>query len=509
MKKDFAVTQLYEQLIKQFGNKLVAEACKATASLLKMLKGIDSDISKAKVLVAYGGGKDSSYTLAVARFMQVHILINYGVTFQLRVVTNRHAGMPQSVMRNIDRVYKALYIPGDQSVETFLIDGNEIVSFNVQLPLPNSVKRINRDDILMSGHRCYADARPTFCNACNLSMLKAFALAIRYEDGVDIVITGDSKSELTAYKRWIRKTAKQLGIDADKANAYEEVCSINEIYFKDIHADSQPDLLSARRMPEAVFPRKPHFFSIFDYTSYDAGAHWDLLVGFLGFEFDEAGLAFSFTESDCANPALMCHLRGLKAEKLYGRTYDEGIDEYIRMATALMRDKAFPPHLIEQMLQRYNGPVKRLEMRQRVAKYAQDAFGLSERNLICMIYSPFCGNGTNLERYLAAEEPTMLTQLDTIRTLIFGHQNLIEEANIVLINQLQEISGLSYAQIKTLSRQLLMAPYIKDAFNKQLDRTQSSQSPMAILLKSDPHKKEMKTRHSPNGPELIEVISGR
>jgi hypothetical protein len=29
--------------------------------------------------------------------------------------------------------------------------------------------------------------------------------------------------------------------------------------------------------------------------------------------------AFSFTESDCANPTLMAHLRGLKCERLYGR----------------------------------------------------------------------------------------------------------------------------------------------------------------------------------------------
>jgi hypothetical protein len=70
----------------------------------------------------------------------------------------------------------------------------------------------------------------------------------------------------------------------------------------------------------------------------------EMLTGFLGFRFDD--LAFSFTESDCGNPALMAHLRGLKAERLFRRSYDEGMAEYIAFALDLMRRKDFPPQLV-------------------------------------------------------------------------------------------------------------------------------------------------------------------
>jgi len=53
-------------------------------------------------MVAYGGGKDSSYTLAFVRAMQLILFRVHGSTFQLRVATNRHAGMPRAVLENVD-----------------------------------------------------------------------------------------------------------------------------------------------------------------------------------------------------------------------------------------------------------------------------------------------------------------------------------------------------------------------------------------------------------------------
>src|SRR5712675_2175728 len=60
------------------------------------------------VLVAYGGGKDSAYTLAFVRAMQLILFRVYGTTFRLRVATNRHAGMPRAVLENVEREYQAL-----------------------------------------------------------------------------------------------------------------------------------------------------------------------------------------------------------------------------------------------------------------------------------------------------------------------------------------------------------------------------------------------------------------
>jgi hypothetical protein len=145
------------------------------------------------VLIAYGGGKDSSYMLAFVRLVQLIIHRIYGRTFRMRVATNRHAGMPRAVMENIDRVYRALGLFGDPDCELLVIDGDRVSVFDVDLPQSPDVVRRNRTDILMTGHRTGGDARPTFCNACNLSMVNSFGLAAGYDGGVDLIVTGDSR----------------------------------------------------------------------------------------------------------------------------------------------------------------------------------------------------------------------------------------------------------------------------------------------------------------------------
>jgi hypothetical protein len=145
---------------------------------IRLLQTFPPDaIHNNKVFVAYGGGKDSSYMVAFVRLMQILIFRQYETTFQLRVVTNRHSGMPKSVMENIDRAYKSLGLYEDPDVELLLIDGDAIQPFDLAAPYPASLRERSRLDILMTGHRCEGEARPTFCNACNLSMVHSFGLA--------------------------------------------------------------------------------------------------------------------------------------------------------------------------------------------------------------------------------------------------------------------------------------------------------------------------------------------
>src|SRR5215471_8538504 len=162
------------------------------------------------VLVAYGGGKDSSYTLAFVRAMQLILFREYGTTFRLRVATNRHAGMPRAVLENVEREYQALRLTGDPDCELLLIDGNEVTPFDVDAPQRPEVIRRNRVDILMTGHRTFADGRPTFCNACNLSVFNSFGLAAAYAGGADLIITGDSKEEQREYTVWVSRLSRRL-----------------------------------------------------------------------------------------------------------------------------------------------------------------------------------------------------------------------------------------------------------------------------------------------------------
>jgi hypothetical protein len=450
------------------------------------------------VMVAYGGGKDSSYTLAFVRAMQLIMFRIYGSTFRLRVATNRHAGMPRAVLENVDREYRALRLSADPDCELLLIDGNEVTSFDVNTPQREHIVRRNRLDILMTGHRTFADGRPTFCNACNLSVINSFGVGAAYGDGADLIITGDSQEEQREYAVWVSRLARRLspGTRGSKGRGLggflSHVDRIAQSYFTDIYGEKATDTIAERRVTADV-PERLRFFSIYSDTAYSARDHLELLTGFLGFQFDD--LAFSFTESDCGNPALMAHLRALKCERVYQRSYDEGLAEYVTFALALMSKKDFPPELVEQMRRRYEGPDAAARMREVAGGYALETFGLTEEQLICMAYSPFAGQGAGLDEFLAREHPALAGRAGEIRALLAGQAG----DDLALAAELGRVSGLELRQLRVLYSSPVKQPGGLGPGTEVID----------AVLAGDPHKAVIRTRHSPGGPDTLEQISGR
>ena len=484
------------------------------------------------VMVAYGGGKDSSYTLAFVRAMQLILFRVYGSTFRLRVATNRHAGMPRAVLENMDREYQALRLTADPGCELLLIDGPEVSVFDVNTPQREHVVRRNRLDILMTGHRTFADGRPTFCNACNLSVMNSFGLGAAYGDGADLIITGDSQQEQREYAVWVSRLARRLaplssgakgrGAKAGAAKSLgaegggtkgsglggflSHVDRIAQSYFTDIYGEDAVDTIAERRVTSEV-PERLRFFSIYSDTAYTARDHLELLTGFLGFKFDD--LAFSFTESDCGNPALMAHLRGLKCERVFQRPYAEGLEEYVKFALGLMRKKDFPAELIEQMRQRYAGPDAADQMRRVAGRYALETFGLTEEQLVCMAYSPFADKGAGLEDYLAREQPSLATRAAGVHALLASDPGSDDDRGSAgglgpagglppLAADLERISGLELKQLRVLYRSPV----------RQLNGRGGTEVIDAVLV-GDPHKAVIHTRHAPDGPDTLEQISGR
>jgi len=215
--------------------------------------------------------------------------------------------------------------------------------------------------------------------------------------------------------------------------------------------------------------------------------HDAAVEGVEGFQFDD--IAFSFTESDCGNPALMAHLRGLRAERVFQRSYAEGLTEYVGFALELMRRKDIPPHLIAQMGQRYEGPGAVERMRRAAEEYARETFGLGENELVCLVYSPFTGKGAGLEQFLSREHPELAARLADLHHLLAG-----ETDDATLAGELTRISGLELAQLRVLYRSPRPGP---------------GTEVIDLVLAGDPHKAVIRTRHSPEGPQILEQISGR
>jgi hypothetical protein len=333
-------------------------------------------------------------------------------------------------------------------------------------------------------------------------MVNSFGVALSYGNGVDVVITGDSRKEQMAYYAWVRQVATQFGLfrhhtDQGFRMFLRTLDEISLHYFSDIYGASSNQVQS-RRIKVDPIPREPLFFSIYSDTAYEAEDHWNLLTHFLGFQFDE--IAFSFTESDCANPALMAHLRGLKAERLYQRAYEEGIAEYVHFAIQLMQRKHFPAHLIAVMEARYSSSEVVSAMREKLKCYAEDVLDLTEEQLVCMLYSPFVQKGKHLTTYLTREQPDLSNQTEQIHRLLTGADILLtSEERHQLEERLQRISHLEIGDLRTL--------YHKDIALNAEESTRNN--PVAIVLAKDPHKAIIKTSHSPDGPVIDELITGR
>lgn len=456
------------------------------------------NLSRNTVMVAYGGGKDSAHTTAFMRAVHLAMAERFGGdTFQLRIVTMRHSGMPYVVMENIHRTYQALRVYEDPRVDLLLVEREEVRPFHVNAPMPQPVVAYNRIDMLMSGHRSYGDGRTTFCNACNLNVANSFGVAARYGGGVDLIVTGDSPTEQRDYMLWIRKLARKAGQTPSDNKKFkgtlETLNGLAQSYFQEIHGQEQKDRLGERCVASDV-PENLTFFSIYDHTDYESGAHWKLLTDFLGFVFDE--LAFSFTESDCANPALMAHMRGLRTQHVYNRSYREGIDQYADFAIALMKKKDFPDHLIAIMQQRYSTDEGIAAMRAMSEQYALSTFGLTTENLVCLVYSPFVGGCRHLHRYLAAEQPHLLAREAEIVSMLAGE----EAGDPTLAASLERISGLSITDLRRIYASPVWSPFRPESDDKQL---------LPIITTSDPHQKLIHVRDGESEDPVLDRVSGR
>jgi hypothetical protein len=458
-----------------------------------------SGLENSTVMIAYGGGKDSTYALAFVRGMQLVLERLHGQTFRLRVVTGRHAWMPMAVMENIDRAYRALMLLDDPACELLLIDGEDVFPFRVDVPLPDRMVERGRTDILMTGHRCAGDGRPTFCNACNLNMVRAICAGAFHGESAALIVTGDSPAEQRAYYRWVSRLARRITITPKSPDQHhfgrfmEMFDGVSREYHGSIYGDESPG--SAQEVNRGRPGERLSFFSIYEEAHYESSSHWEFLTQFLGFVFDD--VAFSFSESDCGNPGLMAHLRGLKAEHRYGTSYVVGLKEYVSFALGLMRKKSFPAPLIDTIRRRYQDEDSVRRMREAMNEYAWQAHRLTEEQLICLVFSPFVDQGAALGEYIAATQADLTDRVDDIRAMLAGGEAGPDDPH--LRAALERMSGLSLRQLHVLYQ----------ARGLDARRQGADSSLLDAILADDPHKQVIRTRVRADGPMVDEIISGR
>jgi hypothetical protein len=359
-----------------------------------------------KILLPFGGGKDSAYTLAYVRLMQLLLQERAGHTFQVHVLLMIHPGVPAGVFENIDNVFRALEIEGDPDLRVFATAlHGEPVALRPGAICSDHLE-VFRQEVLIAGHLSQGNGRETFCYSCNFLLMNVISRYVASQGGaIDFVITGDSAREAVGYWRWVQKAARRFGLDpvprqrAGWGSLFGKLAEINDVYYRSLLGPAALAPGSPYLFPNVDRPdlRTPEYFGVFEETSYEFWSHAAFLRGFLGFELRED--AFNFTESDCRNPILMAHLRGLLAD-FEGRGYVCGVREYLGFAEELMRQKAYDAAMIERALEPYLTDQGILARRSTAETYAWGHYRLTPFQLAGLVASPISDDAARLEAFL-------------------------------------------------------------------------------------------------------------
>jgi hypothetical protein len=458
-----------------------------------------------------GGGKDSLMGLSVIRAAQLELLERYGKTFTLHVGIGRQPGMID-VGGNLDRAFKALGIENDPLVKVFYIDGRKTSPYVPNAPIPEEVVAQGRNDVLMNGHLFGGAGRRTFCDHCNLQELSGWIATGLAHSGADMYTTGDSPKEIAAQihgdvLRIIEQLGGTLPAKGDLSDTQHAFSQLEELRRLRTGIVQEASESGNHVIDYAAIPRHCRQVTVFPPLKHACKGRLEFLEKFLGFDF--GSIMFSFTESDCGNPSIMCHLYGLVAEHIYGSkgfAYSDGVRAYCDdIGFKVMEDKEFDPVLVEIMKQRYEGEDKIRQSRADAEIIAKRAYHLEPEHLVAMIYSPFTEKGRNLDKYLshlvASKKPDawkLKAAESQIRKFLVNHAPLDDD----ILSALHNATGLMPSQMQQLSTHNL------EFDNFDLNHGRNKPGSLLPIL-TEPMYSHMLTFHAANGATVLHPGHGR
>lgn len=388
-------------------------------------------LTSSHVLLPFGGGKDCSWTLAYLRLMQLLLAARGGGTFQIHLLIVLSPGTPHGVFENVGNVFRALEIEPGGDVLVFATSLRGEPERLAPEALSDWHREVFRHDILVSGHLSRGNGRETFCYACNFVVMNAIARYVASRAGeLDFIVTGDSNEELASYWKWVQKTASRFDLRrversrAGWASLFGKLAEINDAYYERLMGPEAVTNGSPYAFPNldgAGFPT-PESFQVFVETQYEFWTHQDFMGDFLGYELRPD--AFNFTESDCRNPLVMAHLRGLLAE-YEGRGYLTGMREYTRFVTSIMRRKQYDDAMIELALEPYGDAPRMLYQREQAETFARRHYGLTPSQLAGIVASPIADGAARLRPYL---EWCFAAEADELEPLLARYLRVLQSA---------------------------------------------------------------------------------
>jgi hypothetical protein len=447
---DQAMNYVYQQVLQRllsFFSRAERTALQLMIQRLVVAAGGMERIGEYKVLAIQSGSRDSCYTLALLRAAQLSIAGRAPATFQLRVASLCLNGTSSKARENIHRSYSALFLYDDPRVEVLMVDNREVLPFNHLAPLSSAGHESNRLNLLMVGHRRVWDGPLDLWDDGYLATGEFYGQIARWDGGVDALISSDTPRQQKQFIDGLRRAAAKAGLNTSNHSetGYEVLFELLDELGCDSYRAFYSGHEQAAWRPAEQFEtcRRSTFIDLHDMLVSNLEERWPLLTEFLGFQPDE--LTAQLSDNEFVSLPICAHLRGLQACFAQGRSYEAGVAEYLQRALVMMRRKRLPERLCEQAVKVFGNPATQADRRTLATAEVQKSLGLSEVQLVCLLFAPFVEKGATLERFLRHCHPGMLVAMPELHRAMQG--NPVPEQ---VLQWMVDVSGLPVSLIGTL-----------------------------------------------------------
>lgn len=454
---DQAMNYVYLQVLQRllsFFSRAERTALQLMIQRLVVAAGGMERIGDYKVLAIQSGSRDSCYTLALLRAAQLSIAGRAPATFQLRVASSRLNDANPLALENIHRSYSALFLYDDPRVEVLMVDDREVLPFNHLAPISEAGREANRFNLLLVGHRRTWSEPLDLWDYGYLANGEFIGQIARWDSGVDAFVSGDTPRQQKQFLDGLKRAATKVRLHVPNHNetGYVQLFALLDELGNDCYRAFYPEYAQDAWRPAERFEacRRTTFIDVNDMLVSNLEERWPLLTEFLGFQPDE--LAAQFSDNEYVSPSISAHIRGLQACFVHGRSYEAGIVEYLQRALVMMRRKRLPERLCEQAMEAFGTPAMLSDQRAQASTEAQKKLGLSEAQLLCLLFSPFVERGAGLERFLRQCHPGMIVAMPDLHRAMQGNP-----APEQVLQWMVDVSGLPVSLIGRLYRMELMS----------------------------------------------------
>ncbi|MGF6090391.1 hypothetical protein [Pseudomonas sp. 18173] len=449
---DQAMNYVYQQVLQRllgYFSRAERTALQLLIQRLAVAAGGMEHIGNYKVLAIQSGARDNCYTLALLRAAQLTIATRAPATFQLRIASLRLNGTSCAALESMHRTNSALFVHDDPRVEVLMVDDREVLPFNHLAAISDAGRESSRLNLLLIGHRREWRGGFELWDDGYLATGEFYGQIARWDGGVDALLISDTPRQQKQFIDGLKRAATKAGLAPSNAGeaGYAGLFALLDELGSDCYQAFYANYGQARWRPQERFEtcRRAACIDIHDLLVSNLEERWPLLTEFLGFQPDE--MFAQISDNEFVSPSISAHVRGLQACFMQGRSYESGVAQYLQHALVMMRRKRLPERLCEQAIEVFGNPATVSERRARAAAEAQKNLGLSEAQLVCLLFAPFTGKGAGLECFLRQCHPGMLVAMPELHRAMQGHP-VAEQ----IIQWMIDVSGLPVSLIGQLYR---------------------------------------------------------